>query len=163
MTMWTDQKILPFLWFDGNGAEAVQHYLSIFKDGRIIDTLHWGKTNPELAGKVLTQTFEIMGQRFVALNGGPQFKFTEAISFVVSTETQEETDYYWNKLTADGGQESACGWLKDKFGLSWQITPKRLMDLISSKDKATATRVMQAMMQMRKIDIPTLERAAAGK
>src|SRR5215813_15420130 len=155
MTMWTDQKILPFLWFDGNGAEAVQHYLSIFKDGRIIDTLHWGKTNPELAGKVLTQTFEIMGQRFVALNGGPQFKFTEAVSFLVACNDQAEVDYYWEKLGA-GGEYGPCGWLKDKYGLSWQIAPNALHDMLQDKDADKAARAMQAMMQMSKIDLATI-------
>ena len=159
--MWTEQKILPFLWFDGNGAEAVQHYLSIFKDGRILDTLHWGKTNPELAGKVLTQTFEIMGQRFVALNGGPQFKFSEAVSFLVACKDQAEIDYYWEKLGA-GGEYGPCGWLKDKFGLSWQIAPNALHDMLQDKDADKAARAMQAMMQMSKIDLAKIEAAYNG-
>ena len=155
-------KIKPFLWFDTQAEEAAKHYCSIFKNSRMLDVARYPEGGPAPAGSVMIVGFELEGIEFVALNAGPQFKFTEAISFVVSTETQEETDYYWNKLTADGGQESACGWLKDKFGLSWQITPKRLIDLLSSKDKATATRVMQSMMTMRKIDIATLERAAKG-
>jgi len=159
--MWTEQKILPFLWFDGNGEEAVQHYLSIFKDGRILDTLHWGKTNPELAGKVLTQTFEIQGQRFVVLNGGPQFKFTEAVSFLVACKDQAEIDYYWEKLGA-GGEYGPCGWLKDKFGLSWQIAPNALHDMLQDKDADKAARAMQAMMQMSKIDIATIQKAYNG-
>jgi len=159
--MWTEQKILPFLWFDGNGEEAVQHYLSIFKDGRILDTLHWGKTNPELAGKVLTQTFEIQGQRFVVLNGGPQFKFTEAISFLVACKDQAEIDYYWEKLGA-GGEYGPCGWLKDKFGLSWQIAPNALHDMLQDKDADKAARAMHAMMQMSKIDLATIEKAFNG-
>jgi len=159
--MWTEQKILPFLWFDGNGEEAVQHYLSIFKDGRILDTLHWGKTNPELAGKVLTQTFEIQGQRFVVLNGGPQFKFTEAVSFLVACKDQAEIDYYWEKLGA-GGEYGPCGWLKDKFGLSWQIAPKALHDMLQDKDADKAARAMQAMMQMSKIDLATIVKAYNG-
>lgn len=159
--MWTEQKILPFLWFDGNGAEAVQHYLSIFKDGRVLDTLLWGKTNPELEGKVLTQTFEIQGQRFVVLNGGPQFKFTEAISFLVACKDQAEIDYYWEKLGA-GGEYGPCGWLKDKFGLSWQIAPNALHDMLQDKDADKAARAMQAMMQMGKIDLATIEKAFNG-
>jgi len=159
--MWTEQKILPFLWFDGNGEEAVQHYLSIFKDGRILDTLHWGKTNPELAGKVLTQTFEIQGQRFVVLNGGPQFKFTEAVSFLVACKDQVEIDYYWEKLGA-GGEYGPCGWLKDKFGLSWQIAPNALHDMLQDRDADKAARAMQAMMQMSKIDIATIQKAYNG-
>ena len=159
--MWTEQKILPFLWFDGNGEEAVQHYLSIFKDGRILDTLYWGKTNPELAGKVLTQTFEIQGQRFVVLNGGPQFKFTEAVSFLVACKDQAEIDYYWEKLGA-GGEYGPCGWLKDKFGLSWQIAPNALHDMLQDKDADKAARAMQAMMQMSKIDLATIVKAYNG-
>jgi len=153
-------KIKPFLWFDHQAEEAAKYYCSIFKNSRMLEVARYPEGSPAPAGSVMIASFELEGIQFVALNAGPQFKFSEAISFVVSTDTQEETDYYWNKLTADGGQESACGWLKDKFGLSWQITPKRLIDLISGKDKATATRVMQAMLKMHKIDIATLERAA---
>ena len=155
-------KIKPFLWFDHQAEEAAKYYCSIFKNSRMLEVARYPEGSPAPAGSVMIASFELEGIQFVALNAGPQFKFSEAISFVVSTDTQEETDYYWTKLTADGGQESACGWLKDKFGLSWQITPKRLIDLISSKDKATATRVMQAMLKMHKIDIATLERAAQG-
>jgi len=157
------QKIKPFLWFDNQAEEAAKFYCSIFKNSRILEVARYPEGSPAPAGSVMIASFELEGIQFVGLNAGPRFKFTEAISFVVTTDTQDETDYYWNKLTADGGQESACGWLKDKFGLSWQITPKQLIDLLSSKDKATATRVMQAMMTMQKIDITTLERAAAGK
>jgi len=155
-------KIKPFLWFDHQAEEAAKYYCSIFKNSRMLEVAPYPEGSPAPAGSVMIASFELEGIQFVALNAGPQFKFSEAISFVVSTDTQEETDYYWTKLTADGGQESACGWLKDKFGLSWQITPQRLIDLISSKDKATATRVMQAMLKMHKIDIATLERAAQG-
>ena len=155
-------KIKPFLWFDHQAEEAAQYYCSIFKNSRMLEVARYPEGSPAPAGSVMIASFELEGIQFVALNAGPQFKFSEAISFVVSTDTQEETDYYWTKLTADGGQESACGWLKDKFGLSWQITPKRLIDLISSKDKATATRVMQAMLKMHKIDIATLELVAQG-
>jgi predicted 3-demethylubiquinone-9 3-methyltransferase (glyoxalase superfamily) len=156
------QKIKPFLWFDKEAEEAAKFYCSIFKNSRMLDVARYAEGGPAPAGSVMIASFELEGIAFVALNAGPRFKFTEAISFVVTTETQEETDYYWNRLTAGGGQESACGWLKDKFGLSWQITPKQLIDLLSSKDKATATRVMQAMMTMQKIDIAVLERAARG-
>jgi predicted 3-demethylubiquinone-9 3-methyltransferase (glyoxalase superfamily) len=155
-------KIKPFLWFDQQAEEAAKYYCSIFKNSRMLEVARYPEGSPAPAGSVMIASFELEGIQFVALNAGPQFKFSEAISFVVSTDTQEETDYYWTKLTADGGQESACGWLKDKFGLSWQITPKRLIDLISSKDQATASRVMQAMLKMHKIDIATLERAAQG-
>jgi predicted 3-demethylubiquinone-9 3-methyltransferase (glyoxalase superfamily) len=155
-------KIKPFLWFDHQAEEAAKYYCSIFKNSRMQEVARYPEGSPAPAGSVMIASFELEGIQFVALNAGPQFKFTEAISFVVSTESQEETDYYWNKLTADGGQESACGWLKDKFGLSWQITPQRLIDLLSSKDKATASRVMQAMLTMHKIDIARLERAAKG-
>ena len=155
-------KIKPFLWFDHQAEEAAKYYCSIFKNSRMLEVAPYPEGSPAPAGSVMIASFELEGIQFVALNAGPQFKFSEAISFVVSTDTQEETDYYWTKLTADGGQESACGWLKDKFGLSWQITPQRLIDLISSKDKATATRVMQAMLKMHKIDIATLELVAQG-
>ena len=155
-------KIKPFLWFDHQAEEAAKYYCSIFKNSRMLEVARYPEGSPAPAGSVMIASFELEGIQFVALNAGPQFKFSEAISFVVSTDTQEETDYYWTKLTADGGQESACGWLKDKFGLSWQITPKRLIDLLSSQDKAIATRVMQAMLKMHKIDIATLERAAKG-
>jgi predicted 3-demethylubiquinone-9 3-methyltransferase (glyoxalase superfamily) len=155
------EKIKPFLWFDTQAEEAGKFYCSIFKNSRMLDVQRYPEGAPAPAGSVMIASFELEGMQFVALNAGPRFKFTEAISFVVTTESQEETDYYWNKLTADGGQESACGWLKDKFGLSWQITPRVLMQLLSDPDKAKAARVMQSMMTMRKIDIPTLERAAA--
>jgi predicted 3-demethylubiquinone-9 3-methyltransferase (glyoxalase superfamily) len=155
-------KIKPFLWFDNQAEQAARYYCSIFNNSRMLDVARYPEGSPAPAGSVMIASFELEGIQFVALNAGPQFKFTEAISFVISTETQEETDYYWNKLTADGGQESACGWLKDKFGLSWQITPKRLMDLLSSQDKATSARVMQAMLTMHKIDIAALESAAQG-
>jgi predicted 3-demethylubiquinone-9 3-methyltransferase (glyoxalase superfamily) len=156
-------KIKPFLWFDTQAEEAAKYYCSVFKNSKMLDVQRYPEGSPASAGSVMIASFELEGIQFVALNAGPRFKFTEAISFVVTTESQEETDYYWNKLTSDGGQESACGWLKDKFGLSWQITPRALMQLLSDPDKQKAARVMQAMMQMRKIDITTLERAAAAK
>jgi len=154
------QKIKPFLWFDKEAEEAAKYYVSIFKNSKILEVARYPEGGPAPAGSVMIANFELEGMQFVALNAGPLFKFTEAISFVVTTESQEETDYYWNKLTADGGKESDCGWLKDKFGLSWQITPKALIDLLSSSDKQKAARVMAAMMTMQKIDIAALQRAA---
>ena len=146
------QKITPFLWFDGNAEEAMKFYVSVFKNSKILSTM------PGPDGKVLTGTFQLEGQKFMALNGGPQFKFTEAISLFVDCETQAEVDELWNKLT-EGGGESQCGWLKDKFGLSWQIIPSALGRLLGDKDRAKANRVMQAMLQMKKIDIKGLQQA----
>jgi predicted 3-demethylubiquinone-9 3-methyltransferase (glyoxalase superfamily) len=157
------QKITPFLWFDKEAEEAAKFYCSIFKNSKILDVQRYPEGGPAPAGSVMIANFELEGMQFVALNAGPLFKFTEAISFVVTTEDQEETDYYWNKLTADGGKEVDCGWLKDKFGLSWQITPRTLMQLLSDPDKQKAARVMAAMMTMKKINIAELERAAAYK
>ncbi len=158
----TSQKITPFLWFDKNAEEAVNLYTSLFEDSVITSKSHYeGESAKAMGlanGTVMTVGFKLAGQVFTALNGGPIFKFTEAISFVVSCNDQAEVDYYWNKLTADGGQESRCGWLKDKFGLSWQIVPKQLGQLIN--DPAKAGRVMQAMMQMKKIIIVDLEKAS---
>ena len=155
------QKISPFLWFDGNAEEAANSYVSIFKDSKILKIARYGEAGPGPAGSAMVVNFQIEGQDFIALNGGPLFKFTEAISFVISCQTQEEVDHYWNKLTADGGQESQCGWLKDKYGLSWQVTPNILGELLADKDQKKAQRVMQAMLQMKKIDIAALQRAAA--
>ena len=156
------QKITPFLWFDGNAEEAVNFYCSVFKDAKAGEMVRVGKNGPGPEGSVLTAPFELFGQKFTALNGGPQFKFTEAVSFVVNCEDQEEVDHYWNKLTEAGGQPSRCGWLKDKFGLSWQITPTVLPKLLGAKDSAKAGRVMQAMMKMDKLDIAVLEKAYEG-
>ncbi|MEJ7821716.1 MAG: VOC family protein [Chitinophagaceae bacterium] len=160
----TGQKITPFLWFDQNAEEAVNLYTSIFPNSNISTTTRYNAEGAKAAhmpeGTVMTMAFQLEGQKFTAINGGPIFKFTEAISFVVNCETQEEVDRYWNKLTADGGQESQCGWLKDKFGLSWQIVPKQLIELISSKDSGKAKRAMQAMLKMKKIIIADLEKAA---
>jgi predicted 3-demethylubiquinone-9 3-methyltransferase (glyoxalase superfamily) len=150
------QKIVPFLWFDNNAEEAMDFYTSIFRDSKIVKiTRNHGR---EPSATVLVGTFEIAGQTFMALNGGPLFKFTEAVSFFVNCETQEEVDELWEKLSA-GGQKSQCGWLKDKFGLSWQIVPTILGKLLSDSDARKAGRVMQAMMQMTKIDIAALQRA----
>jgi predicted 3-demethylubiquinone-9 3-methyltransferase (glyoxalase superfamily) len=157
------QKIKPFLWFDKEAEEAANFYCSIFNNSKILRIERYPEGGPAPAGSVMVVGFQLEGQEFVALNAGPRYKFTEAISFVIDCETQEEVDRYWNQLTGNGGQESMCGWLKDRFGLSWQVTPSALPRLLSDTDKSKAQRVMHAMMQMRKIDIPTLERAAAGK
>jgi predicted 3-demethylubiquinone-9 3-methyltransferase (glyoxalase superfamily) len=151
------QKITPFLWFDNNAEEAVNFYVSVFKNSKIGTITRYGDAGPGPKGSVLTAAFELEGQKFVALNGGPRFKFTEAVSFVINCETQEEIDYFWNKLTADGGQESMCGWLKDKFGLSWQVVPVEIPALLTGEK---SNEVMQAIMQMKKLDLPTLRRAA---
>ena len=152
-------KITPYLWFDDQAEEAMNFYVSIFKNSRITSISRYGDDVPGPKGKVMTATFELDGQEFMALNGGPQFKFTEAISFFVNCETQQEVDDLWKKLTADGGEESMCGWLKDKYGLSWQIVPSILGRLLNDPDPVKAQRVMQAMLQMKKIDIKGLQRA----
>jgi predicted 3-demethylubiquinone-9 3-methyltransferase (glyoxalase superfamily) len=154
------QKITTFLWFDDNAEEAVNFYTSIFKDSKILSLSRYGEAGPGPAGKVMMVTFQLEGQEFMALSGGPLFKFTEAISLFVTCKTQEEVDYFWSRLTAGGGQESRCGWLKDKFGLSWQIIPSALGELMGDRDPKKAQRVMQAMLQMKKIDIAGLQRAA---
>ena len=162
------QKITPFLWFDNQGEEAAEFYTSIFRNSKVGRILRYDEETAKTSqsgrpvGSVLTIEFEIEGQKFTALNGGPQFKFNESISFVVNCETQDEVDYFWKKLTADGGQESACGWLKDKFGLSWQITPTVLIDMLNDKDQEKSERVMKAMLKMQKIDIKTLKDAYGG-
>lgn len=155
------QKITPFLWFNNNAEEAVNYYTSIFKDSKILHTSRYGEAGPGPTGSLMTAAFMLNGQEFAALNGGPQYNFTEAISFVVSCDTQEEVDYYWNTL-AHEGVESRCGWLKDKFGISWQIIPKTLMKLLQDKDPAKSKRVLMAMLEMSKIDIAKLEAAHLG-
>jgi len=161
------QKITPFLWFDHQAEEAAKFYTSVFKNSKVGKILRYDEAAAQAAGgavgSVLTIEFEIEGQKFTALNGGPQFKFNESVSFVVNCKTQEEVDYFWEKLTAGGGQESECGWLKDKFGLSWQVTPTVLIDMLNDKDPKKAGRVMKAMMQMQKIEINKLKAAYAGK
>jgi len=147
------------LWYDNNAEEAVNLYVSVFKDAKVLKTARYGKEGPGPEGSVMTIEFELFGQKFVALNAGPHFKFNEAVSFVVGCETQEEIDYYWDQLTANGGQESMCGWLKDKFGLSWQITPVIMGKLMSGADKKKSGAAMRAMMQMKKLDIRTLQDA----
>jgi predicted 3-demethylubiquinone-9 3-methyltransferase (glyoxalase superfamily) len=156
------QKITPYLWFDNNAEEAMNFYTSIFKNSKIISISRYGDAGPGPEGTVMTGTFQLEGQEFMALNGGPEFKFTEAISLFVHCETQEEVDALWAKLT-EGGEESQCGWLKDKFGLSWQIIPTILGELLGDKDPEKAGRVMNTMLQMQKIDIKTLQDAYAGR
>ena len=154
-------KITPCLWFDFKAEEAVHHYLGIFKNGRILETSRYGDAMPELKGKVLVMRFELEGREFQALNGGPQYPFSEAISLSVDCVDQAEVDHLWDRL-CDGGSPGRCGWLKDKFGLSWQIVPRALVRLLNDPDPVKATRVMQAMLPMSKINIAELERAYAG-
>jgi two-component system sensor histidine kinase QseC len=155
------QKITPFLWFDKEAEEAANFYTSIFKNSSIDLKSYYGDGMPLPEGTILTIEFTLSDEKFTALNGGPLFKFNESVSFVVHCDSQEEVDYYWDSLLKDGGKESQCGWLKDKFGLSWQVVPERLLELITDKDKEKANRVMQAMMKMVKIDVAALEEAAA--
>ena len=155
-------KITPFLWFDTQAEEAAKLYVSIFPKSKILKTARYGDAGPGPKGSVMTVEFELAGQRMIALNGGPVFKFTEAISLVVDCKDQKEVDHYWTKLS-QGGQESMCGWLKDRYGLSWQITPTILVKLLSGPDPKKAKRVMEAMLKMRKIDIAVLKAAAEAK
>jgi predicted 3-demethylubiquinone-9 3-methyltransferase (glyoxalase superfamily) len=156
------QKLTPCLWFNFNAEEAVNHYLSIFKNGKVLDVSRYGDAMPEFKGKVLTMRFELEGQEFQALNAGPQFPFTEAISISVDCADQAEVDSLWAKL-CEGGSPSQCGWLKDKFGLSWQIVPTALVQMLKDPDPAKAQRVMGAMMKMQKIDIAALHAAYEGE
>jgi predicted 3-demethylubiquinone-9 3-methyltransferase (glyoxalase superfamily) len=153
------QKITTFLWFDNNAEEAVNFYVSVFKSSKVLSTTRYGEIGPGPKGTVMTIGFQLDGQEFTALNGGPQFKFTEAVSLVVHCQTQEEVDYFWEKLS-DGGEKVECGWLKDKFGLFWQIVPDVLMALLEDSDEQKVQRVMKAMMQMKKLDIQGLKQAA---
>jgi predicted 3-demethylubiquinone-9 3-methyltransferase (glyoxalase superfamily) len=155
------QKITPFLWFDGQAEEAATFYASIFPNSKIVKVARYTDAGPGPAGSAMTVEFELEGQRFVGLNGGPKYKFTEAISFVVNCQTQEEVDFYWEKLSA-GGAEIQCGWLKDKFGLCWQIVPTALLQLVTGPDRKRAERAMKAMFAMKKIDIRVLQKAADG-
>ena len=161
------QKVTPFLWFDDQAEEAAKFYTSIFKNSKVGKITRYGEAAEKAAGRpagsVMTVEFELESQKFTALNGGPVFKFNESVSFVVNCDTQEEVDYFWEKLTAGGGQESECGWLKDKFGVSWQVVPRALMDMSQDKDPKKFERVMKAMLQMQKLDIKTLKDAYAGK
>lgn len=156
------QKIIPCLWFDGQAEEAVRHYATIFKTVKTLDVVRYGDVGPGKPGSVLTISFEIDGQEFMGLNGGPHFKFNEAISFVVNCQTQAEVDELWEKLSA-GGAKSQCGWLKDKFGVSWQIVPASLVELLHTNDAAATGRMMAALMQMTKLDIDALKRAYDGR
>ena len=157
----TSKKISPCLWFDNRIEEAVNFYISVF-DGKLLSTSHYGEGAPQPKGTVMTMTFTLQDEEFMALNGGPHFQFTEAVSFMVKCKDQAEVDKYWNALTADGGRESQCGWLKDRYGLSWQIAPTVLLTCITDKDPEKAKRTMQAMMKMKKIDIAAVEKAHAG-
>jgi predicted 3-demethylubiquinone-9 3-methyltransferase (glyoxalase superfamily) len=152
------QKITPFLWFDGKAEEAMNFYTSIFKNSKIVSITRYGEAGPGATGTVMSAEFQLEGQEFIALNGGPLFKFTEAISFFVNCETQEEVDELWEKLS-EGGEEGRCGWLKDKFGLSWQIIPSALGEMLSDPDPVKSERVMKAMFRMDKLDIKTLKQA----
>ena len=154
------QTITPFLWFDTQAEQAAEFYTSIFKNSKILETSRYGDAGPGPTGSVMVIKFQIAGMEVTALNGGPRFKFSEAFSFVVRCDNQEEIDEYWDKLTAGGGQESMCGWLKDKFGFSWQIVPKQMGRLMGQKDPHKGGRVMQALLQMKKLDIAKLEQAA---
>jgi len=156
------QKITPFLWFDGNAEEAANFYTSIFKNSKILNVARYGEAGPGTKGSAMTVTFELEGQQFIALNGGPHYTFSPAISFFVNCETQAEVDELWEKLTA-GGKAVQCGWLQDKFGVSWQIIPKALMELMGDKDPVKSQRVFKAMLQMTKIDIEGLKRAYRGE
>ena len=153
-------KITPFLWFNDKAEEAATFYASVFTNSKVLAVTRYGDAGPGPKGSVMTVNFELDGQRFTALNGGPQFPFTEAVSFVVNCEDQQEVDYYWEKLMSGGGKPSQCGWLKDKYGLSWQVVPKVLPQLLKQPDAQKSQRVMQALLQMQKIDISALERAA---
>jgi predicted 3-demethylubiquinone-9 3-methyltransferase (glyoxalase superfamily) len=155
-------KLTPFLWFDTQAEEAAKFYVSVFPNSKLGTVVRTGEAGPGPKGSVLTAAFNLDGKEFVALNGGPAFGFTEAVSFVIDCKNQEEVDHYWSKLLEGGGKESQCGWLKDRYGLSWQITPTILIEMINDPDAKKAARVMQAMMKMVKIDIPTLKKAYEG-
>jgi predicted 3-demethylubiquinone-9 3-methyltransferase (glyoxalase superfamily) len=161
------QKISPCLWFDGKADEAAKFYVSIFPNSRIVDTSHYTDVGQEQHGQkpgsVMTVAFELEGQSFLGLNAGPLFKFNESVSFIIYCETQAEVDRYWSALTAGGGEEGPCGWLKDKFGLSWQVTPTKLLEMVTSTEKTKAGRAMGAMMKMKKIDIAKIEAAYEGR
>jgi predicted 3-demethylubiquinone-9 3-methyltransferase (glyoxalase superfamily) len=156
------QKITPFLWFDNQAEEAVNFYVSLFKDSKVLSCSRYGEAGPGPKGTVMVCKFQLEGQEFLALNGGPHFKFTEAVSFVVNCETQPEIDALWQKLS-EGGEEGQCGWLKDKYGLSWQVVPPVLEQLMKDKDPQKSKRVMEAMLKMKKIEIAALRRAYDGQ
>jgi predicted 3-demethylubiquinone-9 3-methyltransferase (glyoxalase superfamily) len=154
-------KIIPNLWFDTEAEEAAEFYVSVFDNSRIVGVTHYTEAGPREAGTVMTVEFELDGQRFVGINGGPEFKFDEAVSFEIRCETQAEIDYYWEKLT-EGGSEGPCGWLKDRYGLSWQVVPTMLEELVADADRQRAKRAMEAMFGMRKLDVAALRQAADG-
>jgi predicted 3-demethylubiquinone-9 3-methyltransferase (glyoxalase superfamily) len=155
------QKIVPNLWFDTEAEEAASFYISVFKNSRIVNVAHYTEAGPRPAGTVMTVEFELDGQRFVGINGGPEFTFSEAVSFQITCEDQEEIDYYWERLT-EGGEEGPCGWLKDRYGLSWQVVPTGMDELFAHPDKERARRAMEAMFGMKKLDIGALRAAADG-
>ena len=155
-------RIAPNLWFDTEAEEAAALYTSTFPNSRVVAVTRYGEAGPRETGLVMTVEFELDGQRFVAINGGPEFTPTEALSLEIRCETQDEIDHYWSALTADGGEESVCGWLKDRYGFSWQVTPIQLEEMILDPDQAKVDRVMKALLQMRKLDLAELERAAEG-
>jgi len=155
------QKIVPNLWFDTEAEEAAAFYVSVFEDARIVNVTHYTEAGPRPAGMVMTVELELNGQRFVGINGGPEFKFDEAVSFQVTCEDQEEVDYFWARL-GEGGEEGPCGWLKDRYGLSWQVVPAGMEELFADPDPEKARRAMEAMLGMRKLDIAALRRAAEG-
>ena len=155
------QKIIPNLWFDTEAEDAAGFYTSVFKNSRVVNVTHYTEAGPREAGRVMTVEFELDGQRFVGINGGPEFRFDEAVSFQINCETQEEVDYYWESLSA-GGEEGQCGWLKDRYGLSWQVIPAGMEKLFADPDPQRANRALQAMFSMRKLDIDTLRSAADG-
>ena len=154
-------SITPNLWFDTEAEEAADFYISVFKNSRVVNVAHYPEDAPREAGMVMTVEFELDGQRFVGINGGPEFKFDEAVSFQVDCQDQEEVDYYWERLS-EGGEEGPCGWLKDRYGLSWQVVPTGMDELFSDPDPTRATRAMEALLKMRKLDIATLRSAADG-
>jgi predicted 3-demethylubiquinone-9 3-methyltransferase (glyoxalase superfamily) len=155
------QKIVPNLWFDTEAEEAAGFYVGVFENSRIVNVTHYTEAGPRDAGMVMTVEFELDGQRFIGINGGPEFTFDEAVSFAIECETQDEIDYYWGKLL-EGGEESQCGWLKDRYGLSWQVVPTGMEELFADPDKGRAERAMKAMLGMRKLDVAALRRAADG-
>lgn len=157
-----NQKITPNLWFDMNAEEAAKFYVDVFEDGRILNVARYPEGSPGPAGEVMTVEWELNGQKFIGINGGPQFEFSEAVSFMISCADQEEVDYYWERLTADGGKEGQCGWLTDRFGLAWQVVPEGMDAVFSDPDPKKAERAMQAMLKMGKLDIAALRSAAEG-
>ena len=156
------QKIVPNLWFDTEAEEAAEFYVGVFENSRIVNVTHYTEAGPRDADMVMTVEFELDGQRFLGINGGPQFNFDEAVSFAIECEAQDEVDYYWDKLS-EGGEESQCGWLKDRYGLSWQVVPTGMEELFADPDKGRAERAMKAMLGMRKLDVAALRRAADGE